>query len=108
MVSPGEGPGLPPFVSDRPGGCSIRLRVVPRAPRTAIAGERDGALLVRLSAPPVEGEANAALIAFLAKVLGLPRRDLRLASGERSRDKRVEVDGLDAATAARRLAPKGL
>jgi uncharacterized protein (TIGR00251 family) len=100
-----ERPALPPFVSDRPGGCSIRVRVIPRSPRTAIAGERDGALLVRLSAPPVDGEANAALIEFLAKSLGRPRRDVRLASGDRSRDKRIEVDGPGAVAAARALMP---
>ena len=83
------------------------MRVLPRAPRTALAGERDGALVVRLCAPPVDGEANDALVAFLAKTLDRPRRDVRLASGERSRVKRLEVAGLDAAAAARRLSAAG-
>ena len=102
-MATGAGPGLPPFVSDRPGGCSIRVRVIPRAPRTALAGERDGALLVRLSAPPVEGEANDALVAFLSRALGRPRRDVRLVAGDRSREKRLEIDGLDAPAVARLL-----
>ena len=70
------------------------VRVVPRARRTEYAGERDGALLVRLAAPPVEGAANAALIDFLASALDLPRRSIRIVSGERSRRKRVAIDGM--------------
>lgn len=90
-------------LSDRPGGCLLRVRVVPRAGRTGVAGERDGALLVRLAAAPVEGQANAALVEWLADRLDLPRRAIRLVSGEKHRDKRLEVDGLSAATAASRL-----
>jgi hypothetical protein len=106
-MASGDGSGLPPFVSDRPGGCSVRVRVIPRAPRTALGGQRDGALVVRLCAPPVDGEANDALVAFLAMTLDRPRRDVRLVAGERSREKRLEVAGLDAATAARRLSAAG-
>ena len=59
-----------------------------------MAGERDGALLVRLAAPPVEGAANDALIEFLSDALRLPRRDIRIVSGERSRRKRVAIAGM--------------
>jgi uncharacterized protein (TIGR00251 family) len=59
--------------------------------------------LIRLAAPPVEGAANDALIAFLSDALGLPRRDITIASGEKSRDKRVRIEGLDEATARERL-----
>ena len=58
---------------------------------------------MRLAAPPVEGAANDALIAFLSDALDVPRRDVTLVSGERSRDKRVRIDGVDAATAIARL-----
>jgi hypothetical protein len=98
-------PDLPAFVTARPGGCSLRVRVVPRAGRSAVAGERDGALLVRLAAAPVDGEANDALIGFLAKLLRAPRKALRLASGGRSRDKRLDVEGIEPAVAAARLFP---
>lgn len=71
----------------------INVRVVPRAGRTAVAGMRGGALLVRLAAAPVDGAANEALIAFLADVLERPKRDITIISGQKSRDKRVRVAG---------------
>ncbi len=74
----------------------LHLRVTPRAGRTALAGVRGDALLVRLAAAPVEGAANDALIAFLSKLLDVPKRDLAIVSGERGRDKRVAVASLTA------------
>jgi len=94
---------LPSYLSDAPGGCSLTVRVVPRAGRSQIAGERGQALLVRLAAPPVEGAANEALVAFLADALDVPRRAVAILSGERSRDKRLRVEGMTAAVAAARL-----
>lgn len=84
-------------VSETPAGAVIDLRVVPRAGRTALAGLRDGALLVRLAAPPVDGAANDALLAFLASLLDRPKRDIVIVSGEHSRSKRVQVTGATAA-----------
>jgi uncharacterized protein len=83
------------------GGIVLDVRVIPRAAKSGIAGVRDGALLVRLTAPPVDGAANAELIAIIADALGLAQRAVTLASGDRSRRKRVHVTGLsvDAATA---------
>ena len=78
------------------------VRVVPRASRDAIVGEHDGALKIALTAPPVEGAANAALIAFLAKALGVAKRAVTIASGEASRQKRVQIEGVTA-TDVRRL-----
>jgi uncharacterized protein len=60
---------------------------------------RDGALLVRLAAAPVDGAANAELIALIARALRLPRRDVTIVSGERSRSKRIRVANIDRATA---------
>jgi len=74
----------------------LDIHVIPRAHKTAVAGERGGALLVRLAASPVEGAANAALVEFLAAALDLPRRNIRLLSGERSRRKRVAIAGMTA------------
>jgi uncharacterized protein (TIGR00251 family) len=74
---------------------TLSVRVIPRAPRTRVDGERGGAILIRLAAPPVDGAANDALIAFLAETLGLPRRNITLVAGEASRDKRVRIEGLD-------------
>jgi hypothetical protein len=90
-------------IEDKPGGAEVSVRVIPRAGRDAVAGERDGALLVRLAAAPVDGAANEALVRVLAETLGVPRRAVALVSGERSRRKRVRIAGLTAAAAARRL-----
>jgi uncharacterized protein (TIGR00251 family) len=76
------------------GGVRIDVRVVPRAARAGIAGTRDGALLVRLNAPPVEGAANAELIEVIADVLGVPKRAVSIAAGEQSRRKMVHVSGV--------------
>jgi uncharacterized protein len=81
----------------------LDVRVIPRAPRTVVDGTRGRAILVRLAAPPVDGAANEALIAFLADALDLPRRSIRIIAGETSRDKRVRIEGMDEATARSRL-----
>ena len=77
--------------------------MIPRSPRSRVDGLRGDAVLIRLAAPPVEGAANEALVAFLSAALGLPRRNITIVSGEKSRDKRVRIDGLDEATARERL-----
>ncbi len=84
-------------IADTSGGCVISIRVIPRARRSELAGERDSSLLIRLAAPPVEGSANDALIAFLAEFLNVPKRAVTLVSGERAREKRVRIAGLSAA-----------
>jgi uncharacterized protein (TIGR00251 family) len=75
----------------------LNVRVIPRAKRTEISGERDGALVVRVAAPPVEGAANEALIDFLARALGVPRRAVQIVSGGRGRTKRVAIANVTAA-----------
>jgi uncharacterized protein (TIGR00251 family) len=82
----------------------LLVRVQPRASRTELAGERDGRLLIRVTAAPVEGKANAVVRALLAKRLRVPRGSVRIASGQTGRDKRVIVEGLSTAEAQRRLA----
>lgn len=71
--------------------CELLVQVVPNASRTACAGLHDGALRVRLMAPPIEGRANAALLQWLARSLGLPRRAVVLQSGDTQRRKRVHI-----------------
>lgn len=90
-------------VTAAPGGVRVAVRVIPRAARTEIAGIRNGSLLVRLAAPPVDGAANDALITFLATVFDLPRRAVILSSGQHSREKRVMVEGVTLADARRVL-----
>ena len=84
---------------------TIDIRVIPRASHTRVDGERAGAILIRLAAPPVDGAANDALVAFLAEQLDLPRRNIAIVSGATSRNKRVSIDGMDAATVRARLLP---
>lgn len=87
-----------------PGGVEIQIKVIPRAGRTALAGLRDGALLVRLAAAPVDGAANEALIEAIAGALGVPKRAVSIVSGERSRQKRLRVTGIDVDTVAAQVA----
>ncbi len=81
-----------PCLSARAEGSLLRLAVVPGASRTCSDGLHDGCLRVRLAAPPVEGRANTALLAWLADELRLPRRSVRLRRGDSSRRKQVELD----------------
>jgi uncharacterized protein (TIGR00251 family) len=81
----------------------IQVRVIPRARRTELAGRRGDAILVRLAAPPVDGAANDALIAFLSERLGIPQRQIALTRGASGRDKTIEIDGLPPGEIARRL-----
>ena len=78
-------------VVERGGGVEVDVRVVPRSSREAVVGEHDGALRIALTAPPVEGEANAALVDFLARVLGVARRDVALVHGSTGRTKTLRV-----------------
>ena len=82
-------------IASVPGGIVIEVRVVPRAAKSGVAGLRDGAMLVRLNAPPVEGAANEELIEIVANALGVPRRAVTLVSGARSRQKRLQVQGVE-------------
>jgi uncharacterized protein (TIGR00251 family) len=77
-----------------PAEATLDIRVIPRSPRTSVDGMRGAAILVRLAAPPVDGAANDALIAFLSAALDIPRRQITIVSGERSRDKRVRIAGI--------------
>jgi uncharacterized protein (TIGR00251 family) len=92
-------------ISVRSGVVRFAVRVQPRSSRNAVEGLLGDALKVRLTAPPVEGAANDALVALLADELGVPRRSIRIVSGETGRNKLVEVDGV-AAEAVERLASR--
>jgi uncharacterized protein (TIGR00251 family) len=86
-----------PWLKEVPGAVELAVLVQPRASRTRVVGEHDGLLKIQLAAPPVDGEANAALLEFLAKRLGVPRRQVSLVAGDTSRRKRVRVEELGAA-----------
>ncbi len=72
----------------------LTVRVIPRASKTEIVGEHDGALKLRLSSPPVDGAANDELTAFLAKRIGVSRSSVQVVSGATSRTKTVRVEGV--------------
>ena len=72
-------------------GVLLQLSVMPNAKRTEVDGLHDGALRVRLAAPPIDGRANEALIAWLAKSLGVAKRDIEVLRGESSRRKQVAI-----------------
>ena len=96
---------MPLELRDTPQGVTLRVRVQPRSSRNALGGEREGALVVRLTAPPVEGRANQALARFLADALDVAPSAVQLLRGDSGRDKLVSIAGIDAATARARLAP---
>lgn len=100
-----KGVGCPDPFSRTPQGVSLLVRVIPRAGRTALAGTRDGHLLVRLAAAPVEGKANDALITFLGKLLRLPSSHVTVTAGLHNRNKRLLLAGIDLARVRAILAP---
>jgi hypothetical protein len=73
---------------------TISVRVTPRAARDELAGWREGVLVARVTAPPVEGKANAALVRLLASALGIAPSRLSIAGGRSGRTKRVRIEGL--------------
>ena len=74
--------------------CTLAVKAVPNAPRSEIVGWLGDALKIKISAPALEGRANDALCEFLAAALGLPRRAVTLAHGDKSRQKLVRIAGL--------------
>ncbi len=92
-----------PSLSETPTGVRIEVEVKVRASKSRVLGVKAGKLSVALAAAPVDGEANQELIDTLAAHFELPRRQVRLLSGERSRRKLVELSGLRAADISKRL-----
>jgi uncharacterized protein len=82
------------MIRDTPAGVELDVRVSPRARKTILDGTRGNALLVRVAEAPVDGSANAALIAYFAEILRVPRRSVRLVRGERSRTKCLAIAGV--------------
>jgi len=87
------------------GGVELLVLVQPRASRTKVVGEHDGRLKIALSAPPVDGEANAALIEFVSDALDVKKASVSLIEGDTSRRKRLSVVGVTAQTVRASLAP---
>jgi uncharacterized protein (TIGR00251 family) len=81
-------------LKESPAGITFAVKVHPRAKKNAITGEVGVALKLALTAPPVDGKANAACIEFFAKLLNLPRSSVTIAAGQTSRNKLIRVSGL--------------
>jgi uncharacterized protein (TIGR00251 family) len=81
-------------IQESPTGVSVRVRVIPRAQRSEIVGIKDGAVVVRLNAPPVDGKANEVLLEVMVRKLGVRKSQVQLTSGEKSRNKILSIAGL--------------
>lgn len=84
-------------------GVELKIRAQPRAGRTEVAGIHGDRVKIRIAAAPVEGEANAELMSFLAGTLGVSRSQVEILSGETGRDKRVRIHGIGASEARKKL-----
>lgn len=85
---------MPTWLKQVADGTIVSLHVQPRASKNEIIGEQAGALKIRLTSPPVEGAANKLCCEFIAKTCGLPKRNVSILSGDKSRHKRLLVAGL--------------
>jgi uncharacterized protein (TIGR00251 family) len=82
---------LPPWLRPVDGGVQVDLAVQPRASRTRVVGTHGDRLKIQVAAPPVDGEANGALVEFLARAFGLPKRDVALVAGDTGKRKTVRL-----------------
>jgi uncharacterized protein len=85
-------------------GLLLRVRVLPRSSRTEVSGVQDGALKLKITAPPVEGQANEACLRFLAETLGIRKSQIVLAAGPTAKTKAFVISGLDRRELEGRLA----
>ncbi len=85
-------------------GVELLVFAKPRASKSAVRGEHDGALEVAIAAPPVDGEANEELVRFLSRALGVGKRDVSIVRGESGRHKRVHITGISETDARARIA----
>jgi uncharacterized protein (TIGR00251 family) len=103
--SPSKAPGEKDANGEALGPVSIvlRLQVQPGAGRASVVGRQGDALRIRVAPPPVEGRANAACVAFVAELFDVPSSSVELASGEKSRKKRVRINNIDVKRARKAL-----
>src|SRR3954464_2144777 len=92
-------------IQESPGGISFQVKVHPRAKENAITGALGDALKLSLTAPPIDGRANEAVIEFFAEILRLPRSSITIAAGQSSRNKVVRISRITASALEAKLAP---
>ena len=83
-------------LTEKDGAVSFGVRVVPRASKSEIVGEHDGALKVRIASPPVDGAANAELIKLLSKTFGVSKSEVEIIAGQASKTKQLKISNLTA------------
>ena len=91
------------IVRDTPHGATFQMKVHPRAKKNAIVGQVGDALKLALTAPPIEGRANEAVIAFFAELLNVPRSSVTITAGQSSRNKVIRIAGVTALQVEQRL-----
>lgn len=94
-------------MSDKESGARLHVRVTPGAPRNEVMGYAEGVLRVKVAAPPVKGQANKELIAFLSDILGLRKSQLSILKGETSREKVLAIEGVTRVELEARLSQIG-
>ena len=94
-----------PRITEHADGVTFSVHVQPRASRNGICGIQGDAIKIRLTSPPVEGEANRLCIEYLAKLLNVPKSSVTIIAGEKSRHKTIRVAGATAKTVRELLAP---
>lgn len=93
-------------IREHESGVTLTVRLQPKASKTAIVGEMEGALKIAVTAPPVDGRANEACTRFLAELLKVARSSVTIAAGASSRNKVIRIDGVTAEQVRSRLAAK--
>lgn len=85
----------------------LKIFAVPKSRKCAVCGTRGDAIKIQITAPPIEGRANKEIISFVAKVIGVGRKDIAIKSGESGRYKILEIAGIDTETARKKLLESG-
>ena len=101
-------PETPFQIRETTDGVHVRVHAQPRARRNEIAGTHDGALKIKIAAPPVDDAANRAIIDFFAELLGVPKSRVRIVAGLKSRDKTLLIEGVSADRFISDMFPDGL
>ena len=97
--------GVMSWMTKTADGIILNVHATPRASKSQIQGLHGDALKIRLNAPPVDGKANETLVEFLSGILGVPRRQIVLVSGQTSRQKRLAISGVTPPLATSKLTP---
>jgi uncharacterized protein (TIGR00251 family) len=82
------------MIEEITGGVRLHLFIQPKASKNEVVGPHNGEIKIKITSPPVDGEANAGLIEYLAKIFKIPKRDITLAKGETNRHKVIDIQGI--------------